>query len=73
MAKQSKQSQYETGAEELLTPIAAANGVRIYDVEYVREGKDYYLRCYIDKDGSVTIGDCENVSRALSDELDGWT
>ena len=70
MAKQSKQSQYETGAEELLTPIAAANGVRIYDVEYVREGKDYYLRCYIDKDGGVTIGDCENVSRALSDELD---
>ena len=70
MAKQSKQSQYETGAEELLTPIAAANGVRIYDVEYVREGKDYYLRCYIDKDGGVTIGDCENVSRLLSDALD---
>jgi ribosome maturation factor RimP len=48
-----------------------ANGVRIYDVEYVKEGSEYFLRAYIDRDGGVTIGDCENVSRALSDALDG--
>ncbi len=65
-----KQSKYEQIVEELLTPIAEEKGVRIYDVDYTREGPDYYLRCYIDKDGGVNIGDCENVSRALSDALD---
>jgi len=44
--------------------------VEIYDVEYVKEGSDWYLRCYIDKEGGVSINDCEVVSRALSDELD---
>ena len=39
-------------------------------MEYVKEGSDYYLRCYIDKEGGVNINDCEAVSRALSDELD---
>ena len=57
-------------AEELLKPIAEAHGVRIYDVEYVKEGSDYFLRAYIDKDGGVNIQDCENVSRAYSDKLD---
>ncbi len=66
----SKKETYEAKAEALLTPIANANEVRIYDVEYVKEGQDYYLRCYIDKDGGVTIDDCEKVSRAMSDALD---
>ena len=61
---------YESRTEELLAPIAEANGVRIYDVEYVKEAGEYYLRAYIDKDGGVDIIDCENVSRALSDVLD---
>lgn len=61
---------YEQKTEEILAPIAEANGVRIYDVEYVKEGEDFYLRAYIDKDGGVNVGDCENVSRALSDALD---
>ena len=62
----------ETAArvEELLTPIAEACGVRVYDVEYIKEGTEYILRCYIDKDGGVTIDDCEKVSRARSDVLD---
>jgi len=42
----------------------------VYDVEYVKEGSDWYLRAYIDKDGGVSIIDCENVSRAFSDKLD---
>ena len=50
--------------------IAAAAGVAVYDVEYVKEGREWYLRAYIDKEGGVTIGDCETVSRALSDRLD---
>lgn len=66
----SRREDYETRTEALLEPIAAANGVSIYDVEYVKEGSDYYLRAYIDKPGGVNIQDCENVSRALSDALD---
>lgn len=66
----SKRETYESKTEALLLPIAEANGVRIYDVEYVKEGSDFYLRAYIDKDGGVNINDCETVSRALSDELD---
>lgn len=61
---------YEERTEELLQPIAQAAGVSIYDVEYVKEGSDWYLRAYIDKPGGVDINDCETVSRALSDRLD---
>ena len=39
-------------------------------MEYVKEGSEWYLRCYIDKEEGVNINDCEAVSRALSDELD---
>ena len=70
MAKTSKTAKTAERAEEILAPIAASCGVRVYDVEYVREGGDCFLRCYIDKDGGVTIEDCEAVSRLLSDALD---
>ena len=66
----SRREDYETRTEKLLLPIAEANGVSIYDVEYVKEGGVYYLRAYIDKPGGVNIQDCERVSRVLSDELD---
>ena len=61
---------YESRAEELLQPIAEAHQVSIYDVEYVKEGKEWYLRAYIDKPGGVNINDCENVSREFSTVLD---
>ena len=66
----SRREDYEARTEELLKPIAEANGVSIFDVEYVKEGSDYYLRAFIDKADGVNIQDCENVSRALSDVLD---
>lgn len=66
----SRREEYEKRTEEVLRPIADANGVSVYDVEYVKEGADYYLRAYIDKEGGVNISDCERVSRALSDVLD---
>lgn len=66
----SKGRTIENRTEEVLAPIAEANGVEIYDVEYVKEGSDWYLRAYIDKPEGVNILDCENVSRALSDKLD---
>lgn len=66
----SKRETYESKTEQLLSPIAEKFGVEIYDVEYVKEGNDRYLRAYIDKPEGVNIADCENVSRALSDVLD---
>ncbi len=66
----SRREDYEAKTEALLTPIAEANGVSIYDIEYVKEGSDYYLRAYIDKPEGVNIIDCETVSRALSAALD---
>jgi ribosome maturation factor RimP len=45
-------------------------GLRLWDVEYVREGADWFLRLYIDKDGAVDISDCEKVSRAMDPILD---
>lgn len=51
-------------------PIAEELGLELVDVEYVREGNDWYLRVYIDKDGGVTLNDCEAVSRPLSEKLD---
>ena len=66
----SKGKAVENRTEELLAPIAEENGVEIYDVEYLKEGSDWYLRAYIDKPEGVNIQDCENVSRALSDKLD---
>lgn len=66
----SKGKTYESRTEALLVPIAEAKGIEIYDVEYVKEGSDWYLRAYIDKPGGVDINDCETVSRVLSDALD---
>ena len=66
----SKRETYEAKTEQLLLPIAEKHGVEIYDVEYVKEGSDWYLRAYIDKPEGVNIIDCENVSRELSDALD---
>ncbi len=65
-----KREDYEARTEKLLKPIADKNEVEIYDVEYVKEGSEWYLRAYIDKPGGVNINDCESVSRALSDALD---
>ena len=55
---------------EFAKPIVEANGCKLWDVEYVREGSEYFLRLYIDKDGGVDITDCENISRAVDPILD---
>ena len=54
----------------MVLPIIEANNLELVDVEYVKEGSDYYLRIYADKEGGITIGDCEIVNRAMSDLLD---
>ncbi len=65
-----KRDDYEQKTEALLLPIMERTGFELVDVEYVKEGSNYYLRAYIDKEGGITIDDCETVSRELSDLLD---
>lgn len=55
---------------EFSTPIVEQLGCKIWDVEYVREGSERYLRIYIDKDGGVDIDDCEKIHRAIDPILD---
>ena len=51
-------------------PIVKQHGCELWDVEYVREGSEYFLRLYLDKEGGVDINDCEAVSRAVDPILD---
>ena len=51
-------------------PVVQAHGCSLWDVEYVKEGGDWFLRLYIDKDGGVDINDCEAISRAVDPILD---
>ena len=55
---------------EFAKPIVEANGCELWDVEYVREGSERYLRLYLDKEGGVDINDCEKVHRAVDPVLD---
>ncbi len=56
--------------EQFATPVVESFGCRLWDVEYVREGSERFLRLYIDKDGGVEIEDCEKVHRAVDPILD---
>ena len=55
---------------QLAAPIVEEQGCTLWDVEYVKEAGTWYLRVFIDKEGGVSINDCEAVSRPLSDKLD---
>ena len=65
-----KRELYESKTEELVQPLVDKNKFELVDVEYVKEAGTNYLRVYIDKEGGITIDDCEIISRALSDLLD---
>ncbi len=65
-----KREFYEQKTEELIMPVIESNRFELVDVEFVKEGSNWYLRLYIDKEGGITIDDCETVSRAMSDILD---
>lgn len=55
---------------DLVKPILDEHGFYLYDVEFVKEGKSWYLRVYIDKKGGITLNDCALVSDQLSEALD---
>lgn len=65
-----RREQYEERTEQIVAPIVEQNHFELIDVEYIKEAGNWYLRVYIDKEGGITIDDCELVSRALSDQLD---
>ncbi|MBQ4086893.1 MAG: ribosome maturation factor RimP [Clostridia bacterium] len=54
----------------LLSPIVKEKNIGIWDIEFKKEGKDYFLRVFLDKEGGISIDDCEYVSRALEEKLD---
>ncbi|MBO4904508.1 MAG: ribosome maturation factor RimP [Lachnospiraceae bacterium] len=66
----SKREEIETRVEQLLLPILDGFAFDLWDVGYVKEGKEMFLRVFIDKEGGITIDDCVSVSRKLSDLLD---
>jgi len=66
----SKASTYEAMTEELILPILNRLQFELVDIEYVKEGSIYYLRAYIDKEGGITVNDCEVVAREMNQLLD---
>ena len=66
----SKRETDETRTEELITPILDRMNFELVDVEYVKEGGTWYLRAYIDKEGGITVNDCEAVAREMNEILD---
>ena len=66
----SQRELYESKTEELIQPIVDRMGFELVDVEYVKEGQEFYLRAYIDKPGGITIDDCVAVSREMNELLD---
>ena len=56
--------------EEILTPILEENKFELVDIEYTKEASNWYLRIFIDKDGGVTIDDCELVSKSFDNEFE---
>lgn len=60
----------EDKVEQLVLPILERRAFDLVDVEFIKEGKNWYLRVYIDKPGGINIDDCQEVSQELSDELD---
>ena len=55
---------------KIAQPVVEAHGCQLWDVEYVREGDQRFLRLYLDKEGGVDITDCEAISRAVDPLLD---
>ncbi len=55
---------------QIAEPVAAELGVEIWDIRFLKEGSDWFLRIFLDKDGGINIDDCEAFSRAIDAPLD---
>ncbi|QEK12235.1 ribosome maturation factor RimP [Crassaminicella thermophila] len=56
--------------EEIVTPYVNDNQIELVDVEFIKEGQNWFLRVYIDKEEGISLDDCQNVSEFLSEKLD---
>lgn len=65
-----KESNTVKKVEAILLPMLNEYGFELVDVEFVKEGSNWYLRVFADKNGGITIDDCEMISRALASKLD---
>ncbi|MEE0775990.1 MAG: ribosome maturation factor RimP [Bacillota bacterium] len=65
-----KKSKVEEQVEKLITPLLANTPYKVYDVEYAKEGGDWFLRIYIDKEGGIDLDDCEDVTDLINEPLD---
>ncbi len=60
----------EKELETILSPVVESLGYMLYDIEYVKEGQEYFVRLYIDSDKGIDLDDCEKVSNAVGEKLD---
>lgn len=65
-----RKEDYVARVEKFLVPIMEEHRFELVDVEWVKEAGTWYLRAYVDKEGGISVDDCETVSRHLSDWLD---
>ena len=65
-----KKNHTEKTVADFITPLLKETAYEIYDVEFVKEGPEYYLRIFIDKEGGVDLDDCEKVTELINDPLD---
>lgn len=65
-----KREEYENKVEKYLIPVVQEQNFELVDVEYVKEVGNWYLRAYIDKEGGISVDDCEIISRKLGEWLD---
>lgn len=63
-------SKIKSVVEELLQPFLSDNGFELVDIEYVKEGSNWFLRIFVDKDGGIDIDDCGRISEYASEQLD---
>lgn len=70
MTKKSRGNNIVSAVWQLAEPFAKDLGLTIWDVKFVKEGSDYFLRIFIDSENGITIDDCENMSRAIDKPLD---
>lgn len=63
-------SRIKTVVEEMVTPFLSDNGFELVDIEYVKEGSNWFLRVFVDKEGGIDIDECGRISEFLSEKLD---
>ncbi len=72
MIKSSKSKSITETVHQIAEPIAKNLGLELWNIKFVKEGPNRYLRVFIDKPGGVTLDDCEEMSRALDEPLDTY-